>query len=285
MIRKILVPVRGDGKGDNVLAHAAALARVFNAHIEVTHCRARPEDLLPFGVPIPAILKSQLLKSVSKVSDMEEAGLREEMLALCKLLKLEITENPNGNNVTASFVEEAGRQVDIIRHYGRLADLIAVAQPDVDRNLGANTLKSALFHTGRPVMMCPSINGPAPELLVQNITVAWNGSLEATRAVALTMDIIKAAGKVTILTVGSKHVPVSPVELQEYLQRHGVSADIAQIRATKNVAKTLLDTSADLGADLMISGAYSDSHERETVLGGNTQYIVDGAKMPVILVH
>lgn len=285
MIRKILVPVRGDGKGDNVLAHAAALARVFNAHIEVTHCRARPEDLLPFGVPIPAILKSQLLKSVSKVSDMEEAGLREEMLALCKLLKLEITENPNGNNVTATFVEEAGRQVDVIRHYGRLADLIAVAQPDVDRNLGANTLKSALFHTGRPVMMCPSINGPAPELLVQNITVAWNGSLEATRAVALTMDIIKAAGKVTILTVGSKHVPVSPVELQEYLQRHGVSADIAQIRATKNVAKTLLDTSADLGADLMISGAYSDSHERETVLGGNTQYIVDGAKMPVILVH
>lgn len=285
MIRKILVPVRGDGKGDNVLAHAAALARVFNAHIEVTHCRARPEDLLPFGVPIPAILKSQLLKSVSKVSDMEEAGLREEMLALCKLLKLEITENPNGNNVTATFVEEAGRQVDVIRHYGRLADLIAVAQPDVDRNLGANTLKSALFHTGRPVMMCPTINGSAPELLVQNITVAWNGSLEATRAVALTMDIIKAAGKVTILTVGSKHVPVSPVELQEYLQRHGVSADIAQIRATKNVAKTLLDTSAELGADLMISGAYSDSHERETVLGGNTQYIVDGAKMPVILVH
>jgi hypothetical protein len=42
MIRKILVPVRGDGKGDNVLAHAAALARGFNAHIEITHCRAKP---------------------------------------------------------------------------------------------------------------------------------------------------------------------------------------------------------------------------------------------------
>ena len=52
MIRKILVPVRGDGKGDNVLAHAAALARRFNAHIAVTHCRATAEDLKPFGVPI-----------------------------------------------------------------------------------------------------------------------------------------------------------------------------------------------------------------------------------------
>ena len=39
MIRKILVPVRGDGKGNNVLAHfAAALARAFNAHIVVTSC-------------------------------------------------------------------------------------------------------------------------------------------------------------------------------------------------------------------------------------------------------
>ena len=35
MIRKILVPVRGDGKGDNVLAHAAALAHRYSAHIEV----------------------------------------------------------------------------------------------------------------------------------------------------------------------------------------------------------------------------------------------------------
>ena len=34
MISKIRVPVRGDGKGDNVLAHGAALARGFDAHIE-----------------------------------------------------------------------------------------------------------------------------------------------------------------------------------------------------------------------------------------------------------
>ncbi|MGI9486150.1 MAG: hypothetical protein ACR2RF_09800 [Geminicoccaceae bacterium] len=47
MIRNILVLVRGDDKGDNVLAHAAALARCFKAHIEVTHCRPRTEDMLP----------------------------------------------------------------------------------------------------------------------------------------------------------------------------------------------------------------------------------------------
>jgi hypothetical protein len=34
MISKILVPVRGDGEGNDVLTHAAALARGFDAHIE-----------------------------------------------------------------------------------------------------------------------------------------------------------------------------------------------------------------------------------------------------------
>jgi nucleotide-binding universal stress UspA family protein len=35
----------------------------------------------------------------------------------------------------------------------------------------------------------------------------------------------------------------------------------------------------------MVMGAYGDSHEKETIFGGNTQYIVDNANMPVVLVH
>ena len=46
MIRKILVSVCGDGKGGNVLAHAVALARGFNAYIEMTSQNS-------FGVALP----------------------------------------------------------------------------------------------------------------------------------------------------------------------------------------------------------------------------------------
>ncbi len=67
--------------------------------------------------------------------------------------------------------------VDVIRRHGRLADLIAVPQPDVDRNLGANSLKAALFRTGRPVLMVPNDVAP-PETLGAHVTIAWNGSLE-----------------------------------------------------------------------------------------------------------
>lgn len=284
MIRKILVPARGDGKGDNVFAHATALARRFDAHVEVVHCRPRPEDLLPFGVPIPAMLRDQLLKNTSSVADAEESVLRKEMMALCESFHLEMTDSPSDVSASASFIERAGRQVDVIRRYGRLSDIIAVAQPDRDRNLGANTLKSALFHTGRSVLMCPESDGTPPDALGQNVAIAWNGSLEGTRAVAISSDLIRQAENVTILCEADRPNSASAAELQEYLTSHDVSATINRIDGSGAVAKRLLAAGSDLGA-LLLMGAYGDSHERETVFGGNTQYVVDHAENPVMLVH
>jgi len=285
MIRKILVPVRGDGKGDNVLAHAAALARGFNAHIKITHCRAKPENLLPFGVPIPAALRAQLAKSTSQVFDIEEAGLRDEVLALSKTLNIRLSDTADGKSVTASFVEEAGRQIDVIGHHGRLADIIAVAQPDIDRNLGANTLKAALFNTGRPVLMCPEAKKPIPEILGKNITIAWDGSREASRAVTTCLPLLVAAKSVIVMTVKSKPVSVKPDELQDYLAAHGVTADVVEIETKLQVAQVLLDKSDELGADLMVLGAYSKHHDLERIWGGTTQYIVDHATIPVIMTN
>jgi len=285
MLRKILVPVRGDGKGDNVLAHAAALARGFNAHIEITHCRAKPEDLLPFGVPIPAAVRAQLTQSSTELFDAEEAGLRAELEALAKTLNLTLTDKPTGSAVTASFVEESGRQIDVIRHHGRLADLIAVAKPDIDRNIGTNTLKAALFSTGRPVLMCPETGGTVAEELGQNIVIAWDGSLEASRAVISTLPLLAAAKQVNIVTATGKPVSVTADELRDYLAAHDVSASVQIIEAKPNVARQLLDTATKVGADMMILGAYSRNQELERLLGGTTQYIVDHATIPVIMTN
>lgn len=285
MIGKIVIPVRGDGKGNNVLAHAAAIARRFAAHIVVTHCRARPEDLMPFGVPIPAFLREQLTKQAVEVADQEEQGLRNEFEQLAGALGLAITGGPDGSGPSASWIEEPGRQVDIIKRHGRLADLIAVAKPDRDRNLGANTLKSALFHTGRPVMMCPPSETP-PTVLGERIAIAWNGSTEASRAVALTMSLIEKASEVTILTAGKDDVHgATSDDLVAYLAIRGVKAGIEQFTPKRKIGEALLEQSAEAGADLMIMGAYGDSHEHETIFGGNTQIVVDTATVPVILVH
>ncbi|PCH48284.1 MAG: universal stress protein UspA [Hyphomicrobiales bacterium] len=287
MIRKILVPVRGDGKGDNVLAHAASLARRFKAHISVTHCRARPEDLLPFGVPVPAFLKKQLFEQSKALADTVEEGLRDEVIALAKSFNIKMIENESkasGRTTSMSWSEEQGRQVDIIKRHGRLADIIAVAKPDLDRNLGTNTLKAALFNTGRPVMMCPKSRKEVGEI-GSHIAVAWNGSTEAARAVALTMGLLESADQVTILTTGAEVHGASTADLVSYLEMRGVSAHTIRFKTSASLGKTLLRKAKSIGADVLVMGAYGDSHEREVVFGGNTQQVVDNATMPVILVH
>ena len=277
---KIMIPIRGDGKSENVLAHAAALARRFHAHVEAIHCRPQAKDLMPYGVPVPAFLKKQIAESATDLADEEEKKLRAEFDAL--LPQLGLTPGKGGN--AASWREEPGKQIDVIRIHGRLADVVVVAKPDRDRNLGANTLRAALFNTGRPVMMCP-MQASHPSSLCEHVSIAWNGSVEASRAVALTTDIISAAARVTVLTAGEEKSGASAENLLEYLELRGVNATLDRFKAERSIGRSLLERSAAAGADTLIMGAYGDSHEKETVFGGNTQTVVDTAEMPVIMVH
>ena len=187
--------------------------------------------------------------------------------------------------MTVSWTEEQGKQPDVIKHHGRLADVIAVPQPDREQNVGFNTLKSALFLTGRPVMMCPPTE-TVPQTLGKHVSVAWNGSLEAARAVSLTGAIMAKADKVTILRTGELEPHgATGTDLAAYLADRGITAELHKFTAKGRIGEALLSESKALGADLMIMGAYGDSHERELMLGGNTQTVVDTSTMPVVLVH
>ena len=280
-LRRIVIPIRGDGKGETVLAHAAALARRHSAHIEALHCRPRKQDLMPYGVPVPSFLKKQIEESGSGVADEEERTLREEFRALLEPLGL--TEGESGP-ATASWRAVSGRQVDVLKAHGRLADLIVVAKPDRDRNLGANTLRAALFNAGRPVMMVPP-RKDHPQSLGASVTIAWNGSTEAARAVALTLDVLAAADRVTVLSAGREVHGATAEGLIEYLAMRGIEAELVSFTVKGSIGEALLARTRDQGADTMIMGAYGESHERETVFGGNTQTVVDTAVQPVILVH
>jgi nucleotide-binding universal stress UspA family protein len=284
MLRKILVPVRGDGMSETVLGHAAALAMHHKAHILVAHCRAQVEDLIPYSVPLPGFARETIRKQAHEMAEQEEAALRQELHRLAEARGLSETGSPDGTAATVAFIEEYGRMPDVIAHNGRLADLIAVAKPDRDRNLGTNSLKSALFRTGRPVLMCPADREPPAEFGAR-IAIAWNGSLEAARAVALTLELARAATSVTVLS-GGKGEPhgATAEELVDYYALRGITAEILRFDA-RNPGAALLDRTGEVGASLLVMGAYGHSHERETLFGGNTQAVVDGAQIPVVLVH
>jgi nucleotide-binding universal stress UspA family protein len=239
---------------------------------------------MPYGIAITAPLKKLLLSQSADVADQVEDGMRKELDKLAVRLGITSSDRAMPGAATAAWIEEKGRQVDVIKRHGRLADLICVAKPDVDRNLGANTLKTALFNTGRPVMMCPPASS-APEKLGDKVAIGWNGSVEASRAVAMTLGIIEQASEVTVLTTGAEVNGADSESLSDYLHARGVKVDIRRFKASRKIGRNLLENCEAVGADTLIMGAYSSSHETETIFGGATLYIVDRSTLPVVLVH
>jgi nucleotide-binding universal stress UspA family protein len=285
MINRILVPIRDDGNAELVLRHAINLAQGMSAHIVVTHCRLRPVDMLPFGVPMSREMKQQIMEQSTAVMNLTESSMRELFTAICKDTGVIVSDDTKAAKLTAKFVEAEGRQVDVVRRYGMLSDIIVVAKPEIDRNLGANTLKTALFHTGRPVFMCGADVPDSTNYFNQKVALCWDGSLESTRALSQTLWFIKSAKHLTILTVENGKVEIEPAELKIYLGEHDIMADIVMVKPSKSVGASLMEVSENLEADVTILGAYGNNQYFERVLGGVTQHFVDHASRPLVLVH
>lgn len=283
-LHTIMLPVRGDGKGDNVLAHAAILAKQFGARVRVVHCVPSAKDMMPYGVVLPRMVREQLEAAAAGGAEVAHDELLDEFRGLAKLFGI-AEQDYEAGKATARFIQYQGKQVDAVRHFGRLADIICVPQPDQALNLGANTLKSALFSSGRPVMMCPPQEHVSPDF-PDHIAIGWNGSLEASRAIAMTMPLIANAKSVTILSSGSTGHEATAGQLQRYLELKSVDSTVYPFDAKGgNVGAQLLEETSGVGAGMLIMGAYHDSFERESLFGGNSQAVVKQAKLPVVFVH
>ena len=283
-LHTIMLPVRDDGKGDNVLAHAAILAKRDGARVRVVHCHPKTDDLMPYGVVLPKIVRQTIEQAAAQNVDVTRERLLEDFRGLIRLFGLAEQDYEPGK-ATSRLIEYEGKQVDAVRHYGRLADLICVPQPDPKMELGAQTLKTALFSSGRPVMMCPPQDSVADDF-ADHVTIGWNGSLEASRAVAMAMPLIAGAKSVTILSSGNTGHDATAEQLQRYLELKRIDSEIRVFDAkTGNVGNQLLSETKAVGAGLLIMGAYHDSYERESLFGGNSQAVVRKADFPIIMVH
>lgn len=283
MIKSILVPVRGDGMVATVLAHAAELAKTHSAQVNVVHCRAQAKDLVPQGIALNDFARKVMTEQAIELANRQEDHLRGILHRLARDFGLS-EDAAIGGTATCTFVEEQGRMADVVRHAGRLTDLIVLPKPQRERNLGQSSLKAALYGAGRPVLICPGQLQP-DETFAQHVAVGWNGSLPAARAVASSLDIVHAATRVSILS-GGKVQPHGPEvdELVAYYALRGITADVVRFDG-KDPATELLKTCKNIDASLLVIGAYSHSHETEMLFGGNTERIVDKTEMPILMAH
>ena len=208
------------------------------------------------------------------------------------------------NNAVARFNEEARRRnvpagtlilddgaIVPPEELGALArrfDLAVFGQPE-DDFLGAEqaVAEALLFDSGRPVLVVPYIYNGEPKF--DRITVCWDGSRSAARAVADAMPLLKKAKAVDVVIVGTvppKSDETSGADLGQHLARHGLSVEVKRITSPDvDVANTILSHVADNSTDMLVMGAYGHSRLREFILGGATRGILQAMTVPTLMSH
>jgi nucleotide-binding universal stress UspA family protein len=157
----------------------------------------------------------------------------------------------------------------------RAADLL-VANCESDDRKGSKSseidVSDLVMRGGRPILLAPpGVRG----LGLTRTLVCWKDSRESRRAVADALPILKASRAVDVVElVSEQEIEAARARLADvgdWLHRHGVEANCLATPLTGVESAHLAAIAEDLGADLIVAGAFGHSRLREWAFGGVTQ--------------
>lgn len=287
-IKVILVPVDGSKSSFKALDRAFIIADRFGAHIKALHVMARASDVAATGLyNVPAKLRKDVEHKSDSASMERAAELQQQFEAYCLDRDIPISKRPTKQGgATAFWHQEFGNVDEVLIRYGRASDVIAVPRPKIKtgvvrRSPMGQAIEAILLRTGRPVVITP------PKCTVgkcERVAIGWNGSVECSRALAMTMPWLVEMKQITIL-VTKKRKP-SVKELVEYLSWYDVKTDVVLLDDKgKSVGEALLNVCSEISADFLVVGGFSHARARELFFGGVTRHLLMHSNIVTIMVH
>jgi nucleotide-binding universal stress UspA family protein len=286
----ITTRLNGSPSDVSVLNGALSLTKVSNGHVRALFCR-----------PDPRIVASGIYDGVytayyeDLVITMERqwAALANKALARYEAWRaknsVRSAQDPeSGNGPSAEWCDIKGNEMETIRRQGRISDVIVAPMPS--RHLQDPydaTFETALLDTGRPILLIP---GNKPVLVEGGkMLIAWDGSAEASRAVAAAMPMLCRAEQVLVFTAAMDGRTDREManELVSYLKWHQAPASVLyqEDEESASVEESLLAAAHKARADLLVMGAYTHNRWRELIFGGVTRHMLGHADMPVLMAH
>ena len=280
-LKDILVHLDVTPRSKTRLDVAAGLAMKCGAHLTGVHVIDIPSANYFYGAAMPFVpanpeeIVDRMRADATEAAAPIEAAFRDRL-------------RRNGLQGEWRLVE--GSPATMVALHARYTDLTVVGQPNSYEPQDSDAVTvTTVMTSGRPVLAIP-FAGDFPTL-GERVLVAWNASREAARAINDALPLMAAAKQVTVLAInpqrgigGLGDVPAADIAL--HLARHGIKAEAAHTVA-KDISdgEALLSYAADIGADLIVSGAYGHSRARELVFGGVTRTLIAEMTAPVLLSH
>ncbi|HZW13983.1 MAG TPA: universal stress protein [Noviherbaspirillum sp.] len=175
----------------------------------------------------------------------------------------------------------------------RYSDLVVVGQTDPEEALPALRAgfpEYVVMNSGRPVLVVPYAG--EFEQLGKRVLVAWDASMEATRAVTAAIPFLRKSELVQVVVFDSKsranaHGEQPGADIALWLSRHGIKVDVSQQTTANDIdtGNALLSYATDFNADMLVMGGYGHSRFREILLGGVTKTVLESMTVPVLMAH
>jgi nucleotide-binding universal stress UspA family protein len=274
-LNDIVVYVDGAEAAKARMDFAVALAKAHGAHL--IGIAFAPTAILPlYGADVGFADMSEVLQGVKSQGEAALADFKARAEA---------------ESVSADGRLVQGISEEFPHHFAccaRHVDLAIIGQPrDGDPLLGQYALaERCLFASGRPVIIVPAT---PDKLALKTLVVAWDGSAEAARAFNDALTVLEPADRVVLLSVATAEgeEPEVPTEdMVAHLKRHGVKVELVRIPAQgDDIGRLLLTKAKDLGADMIVMGAFHHSRWREFILGGVTLTMLEQADIPLFMAH
>ncbi|WP_211475150.1 universal stress protein [Collimonas humicola] len=192
-----------------------------------------------------------------------------------------------------NFMGEVALEDDIVACgclQGAYSDLLVLGQsaPSDQSGVNADTVPYVVINSGCPVLVVPDASAHAKT--GSRVLIAWNGSIEARRAVHDAIPLLKRARTVEVAVFNPKspaniHGQLPGADISLYLARHGINIDVKEEVVKTDIGEALLSLAANLNSDLLVMGCYGHSRFRETLLGGVTHTILKSMTLPVLMSH
>lgn len=171
----------------------------------------------------------------------------------------------------------------------RFCDLIVMSQTDPGQPApcaATDVPEAVMLSCGRPVLLVP-YSGKW-DRLDGKILVAWDGSIEASRALTYAIPLLQRAEDVAIALFrlpGTDNPAPQVPDLLAWLARHKVSARPLIKGTDIHAGSALLELADGMQSDLLVMGGYGHARFREFLLGGVTATVFRSMKIPVLMAH
>jgi nucleotide-binding universal stress UspA family protein len=289
-IKTILAAVSGGSASDGTVELACQFARRFGAHLEGFHAKPDPRDLFTysgdgFGMSMSGEFVDRFVKDADALAAKTRAGFE----ATVKRHQITAHDAPSQQlpekiGASAAWHEETGYGPTLVARRARFFDLTVLGRSErvVDQP-HTDVVEQVLVNSGRPVLLAPA---KTPKDVGEVVAVGWNGSAEATRALAASLPFLASARGSVIITIGEKHQE-SAAALIDYLGWHDVKARHRHVAAVSGVGpgQQLLSAARDENADLLVMGGYGHMPWREFLFGGATREVVGTSLLPLLISH